>query len=811
MKPPKSLVAAVALVIAFVVLGGSGRVAWAGRLCLPPAVGDAISPLAESQTLDHAMPPGWTLDGVNIWPERIELHTSAPGGANVLVQLDGAEDGAEGAGRSLHFHIVAGASKVTDSERKTLLAMAALVDSAIPADALAEGCKSTSPSHPVAQSGSIPRGVTVFTGLVEALVLFAAFAFVARSEYARPTPRPRRLGLAAQLALFAGALAGSYTLADPAPLLSVDTLSEQVGVNSCLERGMCTSLGFGTSSGGLFQGAAWLHMRILASVAGLGISSSLLLVHVLDAATLVLLARAAARHAGKRVGAFTAIGCVVGAHLVGGGMALSSGVALPFLGALLLVVAIEVVERPRPRAMVLLALVAAVAANVNAAGVLAAGSIGWIARRDRDRRATFLALGLGVFVAATFAIAPGAWIANARFAWSRLLELRSIAHEADPIRSTEATRTFLELLGGVVFAALLGRSRLRSGPSLAAAATAIAFPLLVAGVILSLLPSIGVDLRGVSLAMPATAALAAIAADGAIVFVLGEPWPSGQTAAVYASALGAGLVTTVATRPAGAIGSEGYEGSALVPLLTFPDVEPLPRELVSRGWSYAHVYRSLRSPAAGDVLASFAALASRYPVGPDGDDPTNAYFLKVDTAGLPERLPSGWSLLRRRRTSAALLILAPSALDWRSFEACDAAKGQCTPSGLRLGENEKPACPTCVKGMPSADEPGVKQLELRVPLLPAPPGSRWSIAMPRAANFCEGKVLGVDGRKADVSPDGRIASWTTPADGAAPGTVHILWELDSMTCPGSTYSGMPPFFLEGEGDTVGLLDDLLLR
>jgi hypothetical protein len=72
-------------------------------------------------------------------------------------------------------------------------------------------------------------------------------------------------------------------------------------------------------------------------------------------------------------------------------------------------------------------------------------------------------------------------------------------------------------------------------------------------------------------------------------------------------------------------------------------------------------------------------------------------------------------------------------------------------------------------------------------------------------------VLSVDGRKAEVSPDGRIAAWTAPSDGTTPGTVRILWQLDSPMCPVFTYSGMPPFFLEGETDSVGLLDDMLVR
>ena len=100
----------------------------------------------------------------------------------------------------------------------------------------------------------------------------------------------------------------------------------------------------------------------------------------------------------------------------------------------------------------------------------------------------------------------------------------------------------------------------------------------------------------------------------------------------------------------------------------------------------------------GDVFAEFAALASRYPVGPDSEDHENAYFLKVDTRGLPATLPSGWTLLRERRTSAALLAVARSALEWRSFEACDAEKGQCTSACALMSGNMYPVCATCVKG-----------------------------------------------------------------------------------------------------------------
>ena len=238
------------------------------------------------------------------------------------------EEGAEGAGRTLQFHVLPGGAAITDSDRKALLAMAALVDSVIPAQALLEGCKASPPSHSVAQKGAIPRWFTVLAGLSEALVLVAALFFAAWREHTRSTPRLRRLGIVAELALFAGAFVGSYPWSDPAPLLSTEVLDEQVVVTSCLEHARCAGLGLGTSIGGLFQGAAWLHLRVLASVAGLGISASLLFFHLLNAATTVLLARAASRQGGKRIGALAAIGSVIGSHLVANEMSLSGGVAL---------------------------------------------------------------------------------------------------------------------------------------------------------------------------------------------------------------------------------------------------------------------------------------------------------------------------------------------------------------------------------------------------------------------------------------------------------------------------------------------------
>ncbi|MGH7436832.1 MAG: hypothetical protein ACRENE_14255, partial [Polyangiaceae bacterium] len=98
--------------------------------CFPPAVGEAISARMESHDVDRAMPAGWTLDGVNVWPERIELHVLDPRGSPVLVQLRPTGKGApaaDGHGRWASFVITPPVS----SGRDGLLRVAAVVEDAV--------------------------------------------------------------------------------------------------------------------------------------------------------------------------------------------------------------------------------------------------------------------------------------------------------------------------------------------------------------------------------------------------------------------------------------------------------------------------------------------------------------------------------------------------------------------------------------------------------------------------------------------------------------------------------------------------------
>jgi hypothetical protein len=247
-----------------------------------------------------------------------------------------------------------------------------------------------------------------------------------------------------------------------------------------------------------------------------------------------------------------------------------------------------------------------------------------------------------------------------------------------------------------------------------------------------------------------------------------------------------------------------------VATLTFRDLAKLPGELEKRGWTYAHVYRSLKAPEDAIILESLEMLAPTYPTGPAGDDATNAYVLDVKTRTLPSPWPKDWIALTQSRERTVLLVLAESALDWTRFSICGAssAGGPCMPSSLVLPDNKKPQCTYCVAGMPSVIAREARKLELRVPLRATPAGATSMIVMPRWDKVCGGRILGIEGRSATLSSDGLRATWIGAPDDAPVGEARFEWRLESYECAAPRYSGFPPFFLEGDSETVKRLEAL---
>jgi hypothetical protein len=465
---------------------------------------------------------------------------------------------------------------------------------------------------------------------------------------------------------------------------------------------------------------------------------------------------------------------------------------LPFLGALVLAVAVEAIARPTTVATALLALLTALLANVHSACALAGISVVWVALLPPAGRWRRAALSCFVFVAATFAMAPGSWMANTHSVWTRLIGSHPNGAHAPELRPLAGADDYLVLVtAGAVLAFVLRR---RLGPRVAVlhAALALALPMLGAMLVAQIGSSVPTNAKylahivaplGVMLAVP----------TGAVLQRVAPRWVLAAATFAYAAAplvawLGPGHTRDVRE-------------------LTFHDLRPLPAELQKRGWTYGHVYRSLKSPDDAIILSSFAVLAPSFPAGPAGDDPTNVYVLKVPDAALPAPMPADWYVLSTSTGASTLMIFARTALDWSRFEACDvsAASGPtCQPSGLTHDGHEP--CAYCVEGLPAQRSSGTVELRLR--FRPALTDEAWAVSMPRSWRVCGGEVDAVEGVPlARISEEGRRATWTRP-DGESRGELRLVWEQGSERCPAWTYTGFPPFFLEGDESTVRQLEAL---
>jgi hypothetical protein len=95
-------------------------------------------------------------------------------------------------------------------------------------------------------------------------------------------------------------------------------------------------------------------------------------------------------------------------------------------------------------------------------------------------------------------------------------------------------------------------------------------------------------------------------------------------------------------------------------------------------------------------------------------------------------------------------------------------------------------------------------LRLRLPLRAGAAGGAHEVFMPqRPGRTCPGRIAAVpEGSR--IEPDGRRATLVSPAEG------ELVVEWDVGDCQAG-YSGLPPFFLEGDAETVRPLAELTTR
>jgi hypothetical protein len=77
--------------------------------------------------------------------------------------------------------------------------------------------------------------------------------------------------------------------------------------------------------------------------------------------------------------------------------------------------------------------------------------------------------------------------------------------------------------------------------------------------------------------------------------------------------------------------------------------------------------------------------------------------------------------------------------------------------------------------------------------------------MPGGHLLCRGTIASSPGGPETIEANRKTATWTEPTDGS-PGEVRLEWTIGSSECDINAYSGLPPFFFEGDPEVVEELD-----
>ena len=790
--------------------------------CLSPHVGEILSEKLATHAFDGALPKRWLLQELNVDRDHINLETIDPQGRKRTITLRPKGEAlrvVDGRGRWFSFAIDAGGAPLGDEGRQGLLGLAARVDAAIPEDEALRVCAADTadsggvPGPPgtrdvrssANRGGQFPRWIALSIGALQVLLVLGGLIFAQRMRRGRrATDGTGERGSAwLDFGVFILAWLAIRAAGGSSPILWLDTINDQRDAHQCLMLGACTTLGEATSVDGIHHAVGWLDMLSLARFARLSLDTVYVVIQVLSAVA-VMLASAVAREVGggRPAGLLGGLVCLGFIGKCVNAQALYNTTPLPFLGAVFLLVGIAFVTRPGPASIAITALLAALLASVHAACVVSFVSVVWIAFLAPRDRVKLAAIGATVFVTATLAVGPAAWFTTIHHVWS--LATGSGAHRGAIGGGTAAVAAYGILIALTVTAGRVTRPEQRP---LANVAMAIVLPMLGASMAAAAMSTVPTNDKYLAHVAPSGAVLIA-----ALAATLASRIPRGSARAAGHAIVGSSAVLVVSYIAVVLSGMTRFP----VPMLmgrdrpiTFHEASCVPRTLSGRGWTYGQVYRSLRSPHAAEILASFEAIAPEFPLGPGSDNPSLVYVAKLETSAVPQPLPPQWVVADQDGGWSILLAFVRPLLLWEHFEACDpgapAGGVGCVESGLSLNDDEKPVCVYCVPGMPPFQRPGNHPFELRLTVQPRA-GETLAIAMsPMRPTVCGGSIASVPGGPSAISADHQRATWVEPTGGSMPQEVRLDWTVGSRECDTNSYSGLPPFFLEGD---LGMVEQL---
>ena len=610
------------------------------------------------------------------------------------------------------------------------------------------------------------------------------------------------------VALFVAALIANQRLAGTSPIVWVDTFNDEHEVRRCVLDDSCTLVGVQTAIRGLFAAVGWLELRTLLAWLGVGLDGVHLVVQLLNGLAVVLVFHLAAQLGGPLAGAAAAWLFMDRIEALVRIAALHNSSILLFLGAAFVLACTAVVLRPGALSVALAALVGAVMANVHLACVLTGASVVLVAL-TAPRRRLLLAVGGGaLFALATVAMAPPTWLQNI----IALLQPRG-ASPRHPAAAMILPST--AMLGWSLFAVCAWVASLASrAPAWveyrrrSLGALAVVVPLLVALLVAPLL-EVSFETKYLFHAKAACAVAAALPlamVAGAMLRALSPRWlllPI-ERVAPFAVALLMVLPGPLGVSPGGAMAEDERTP-------TIGDLAAVVRILSDEhGWDAARMLERLKTPYGVAVLGGLRQLT----VAVDGsrpgmpDDGRGALLLVLGADDLPHPLPVNWRIVSRGSRSITVLIVVPSRIDWSRFEVCIrssvGAQAQCAERSWGFDE----ATGSFVPDMPPAGEGWRGVLEMSLPLRPALPGSTHEIFMPRLPFVCGGRVASPSGGAVDVNADGRraVVAGGSEVGAGSPATITLEWQVGSRECDPLAYEGVPPFFVEGDTETVRRLE-----
>lgn len=621
-----------------------------------------------------------------------------------------------------------------------------------------------------------------------------------------PVDTPNDLPWHGLVALFLGGVILAWHFGGGIPYLSPDTVNDEKFIQSC-----CSFSGMGTSVDGVVMGANWWHFKTLWAVLGLSDTALHLLLHGSFALAVVLLVLVGARMRNQWVG-YVAVAVLVLLLWSSWDFRMDMNYnhrGFPFLGTLILLLALMAVESGRVRYLVMASFVAAITANIHLQASLLFFSVGGVGLLMEGRRLRSVVAGFGTFGATAFATSPTAWIGNVQ----RFLDGGGGEGAATSLRfEALLTPHYMALGMAIVAMALLSwvhRKDVfrRRWPLLLLALLVPKFAAFGGAVALGVTGASDKYLIDVEPAVGLALGLAVATlfhALGPWIRKLGEPPARVER---MASALGPYLMAVaLVLMPASKGAGRGLDG---FPMLQTDDMVRLRQLLMNEhGWNHAKIAQSMKGPANLEIIDFLSVRYPREWETPAPHDRQVVTVIKVDDAAMPDPVPPGWSVVRQDGDRALWASFTRSWLDWGHFRVCTgpwegAIDGlKCVDSGLGSRPWETPEEAVVPVGFPIPDQ-GM-DLRLRIEFavdFPADGGAQW-IFMPSIPDRCSGRIVAVAGGDSKVLHGGKKAR----LKGRGVGTLVLEWHVGGEGCEGWAYRAFVPYFAEGDARSVGVVE-----